>query len=98
MVKVVIPETKEKIEKQIEALKHVLKSDTKSKDREIHQASLKALEEALEALNVPSNAGRPKTIDPLKVLELRQQGKTQEQIARELNVSLSSVRRYLSEK
>lgn len=97
MLKVVIPESKAKIQKQIEALKYLLQQDTNEKDKDIHAQALNALQEAYKALeeveNTPSNAGRPKTVDKEIILNLKNKGYTQEQAARDLNVSLSTVRR-----
>lgn len=38
-------------------------------------------------------AGRKKTVDVQLIQKLRSEGKTQEQVARELNISISTVRR-----
>lgn len=99
MLKVLIPDSIEKINKQIAALEYAIKNDTRKKDIEIHTQALNVLKEGLKALeevqNTPSAAGRPKTAPVDKINELREQGKTQEAIARELNISLSTVRRNL---
>ncbi|SFM31062.1 helix-turn-helix domain-containing protein [Pelosinus propionicus] len=92
MIKVIIPETKEKIQRQIEVLEYILTQDTIKKDTAIHQASLEALKEGLVALD---SVGRKKTAPTEKIRKLREEGKTQEAIARELNISLSTVRREL---
>lgn len=98
-IKTVIPESKAKIQKQIEALEFILTKDTNEKDKDIHKQALEALKEGLKALeeveNEPSSAGRKKKEATSKVLELREQGLTQEQIAQELKISLSTVRREL---
>ncbi len=97
MLKATIPESKDKIKKQIEALKHLLREDTNEKDKKIHEEALNALQEALEALetveNTPSKAGRPRTIKKEIIQELKNKGYTQEKAARELNVSISTVTR-----
>lgn len=99
MLKVLIPDSIEKINKQITALEYAIKQDTRKKDIEIHTQALNALKEGLKALeevqNTPSAAGRKKTAPVDKIRELRERGKTQEAIARELNISLSTVRRNL---
>jgi len=52
----------------------------------------------LDLVNEPwKKVGRPKVVEAERVLELRDQGMNQEHIARELNVSLSTVRRCLKE-
>ena len=43
-------------------------------------------------------AGRPKSVDVEEIQRLKEEGMTQEQTARELNVSLSTVRRNWKEK
>lgn len=48
MLQVTIPKSKEQIEKQIKALKYILKSDTRQKDIEIHSKALRTLEEELK--------------------------------------------------
>lgn len=97
MLKVVIPESIEKIKKQIEALKYVLKQDVTERDKEIHTQALKAMQEALKALeaveNAHSNAGRPRKVDFEEIQNYKKQGMTQEQIARLLNVSTATIRR-----
>jgi 2C-methyl-D-erythritol 2,4-cyclodiphosphate synthase len=47
MVDIVIPGTKDKIKRQIEALEWQIKNDLNEKDRDIHIKSLKALKTAL---------------------------------------------------
>lgn len=47
IIKVIIPEERLKIEKQIKALESVLKRDANEKDRKIHQEAKKALEAKL---------------------------------------------------
>lgn len=97
MIKAVIPESKDKIKKQIEALESILRQEKSQKDIKIHTQALNALKEALEALetveNAPSNAGRPKAVEYESIQEYKKQGMTQEQIARLLNVSTSTVKR-----
>jgi DNA-binding NarL/FixJ family response regulator len=97
LLKTVIPESKAKIEKQIKVLENIIEKDIREKDREIHTQALNALKEGLKALekveNAPSPAGRKKSVDSEEIKRLRAEGKTQEQIARELNISLSTVRR-----
>ena len=46
-LKVCIPKDKDRIEKQIKALKWQLTQDTNDKDKEIHTMALKSLEQAL---------------------------------------------------
>lgn len=48
MLKVCIPVPKEKIQKQIEALKYVLSHDINEKDKEIHADAIELLEKALQ--------------------------------------------------
>ena len=48
MINIEVPDNIEKIKQQIEALKHLIKTDQSDKDRQIHKAALKRLEEALE--------------------------------------------------
>lgn len=97
MLNIVIPESKAKIQRQIDGLKYLIEQDTSEKDKMIHTEALKSLEEALEALeaveNAPSNAGRKRVIDYEKIKNLKNKGFTQEQTARELNISISTVRR-----
>ncbi|MBU3114783.1 helix-turn-helix transcriptional regulator [Clostridium lacusfryxellense] len=95
MIKIIIKESISKIKKQIHVLEIILKQEHKS-GIEVNQA-LNALKEGLKALenveNVPSPAGRKKTVDAALVKSLRKEGKTQEQVARKLNISISTVRR-----
>lgn len=97
MLKTKIPESIQKIKEQIDALEYALKHDKRQKDIEIHQQAINALKTALNALqevkNTPSNAGRKKNINSELVKKLRSEGMTQEEVARKLNISLSSVRR-----
>lgn len=48
MINICIPSSKEKLLKQLKALKYVLNKDTSDKDREIHTNAIKSLEQALE--------------------------------------------------
>lgn len=41
--KIIIPDSKEKLNKQIKALEYQIKKDTTDKDREIHMRALKDL-------------------------------------------------------
>jgi DNA-binding transcriptional regulator YiaG len=91
--KVVIPKTKEKIKTQISVLESLLAHAGKQSERGIHEESLALLREALVALE---SIGRKKAVSTDKIKELREQGLTQEAIAHELGVSLSTVRRGLS--
>lgn len=50
MLKLEIPNSKEKIIKYIKALKYQLTQDTRDIDREIHEQVLKLLEEALKTI------------------------------------------------
>lgn len=50
MLEVKIPDTKEKIIKQILALEGLLEKDTNKKDMEIHQEALHWLRKALEKI------------------------------------------------
>lgn len=50
MLQVTIPKSKAQIEKQIKALKYILKSDIRQKDIEIHSEALRALEAELKAM------------------------------------------------
>jgi hypothetical protein len=48
MVKIVIPDNKERIQKQIEALKYLIDEvDTDEKSKQIHQEALQDLQKAL---------------------------------------------------
>ena len=47
MLNVEIPQNKDKLEKQIEALKYLLKHDTREADKIIHQQALNDSEKAL---------------------------------------------------
>ena len=95
MIKTIIKESISKMKKQIHVLETILKQEHKS-GIEVHQA-LNSLKEGLKALekveNAPSPAGRKKTVDVELIKKLREEGKTQEQVARELNISISTVRR-----
>lgn len=97
MIKTIIIKSKFKIEEQIHVTENVLKQEQSKNDIELHTQSLNALKEGLKALeaveNVPSRAGRKKTVDASLIKSLRKEGKTQEQVARELNISTSTVRR-----
>lgn len=46
-LKVCIPKDKDRIQKQIKALRHQLSKDTNDKDKETHTMALKSLEQAL---------------------------------------------------
>ena len=48
MLKVCIPVSKEKIQKQIEALKYILAQDISDKDKQIHSNAIESLEKALQ--------------------------------------------------
>jgi hypothetical protein len=48
MLKVEIPKTKERLIRQIEALKYQLTQDTREEDRKIHQEALEDSEKALK--------------------------------------------------
>ena len=61
-------------------------------DRDVHQKSLELLRISLVALNA---IGKPKTVPTDKIIELRKAGNTQENIAHQLGISLSTVRREL---
>lgn len=95
MIKTIIKESISKIKKQINVLETILKQEHKS-GIEV-QESINALKIGLGALekveNTPSPAGRKKTVDADLIKKLRSEGKTQEQVARELNISTSTVRR-----
>lgn len=95
MLKSLLSETKEKIQRHIIALEYVLTQDSNTKDKIIHQQSLETLRESLVALN---SVGKPKTAPTEKIIELRANGMTQEKIAQTLGVSLSTVRRELKSK
>lgn len=102
LLKSVIPESKAKIQKQIEALESILRQDITQRDVEIHTKALNALKEGLKALevveNTPSNAGRPKAVKYELIQDYKKQGMTQEEIARLLNVSSSTIRRNWKQK
>jgi DNA-binding NarL/FixJ family response regulator len=99
LIKISIPESKEKILKQITALEHLINQDASEKDKNIHGQALEALKEGLKALEqaeqTKGKGGRPKKAPTEKILELRHKGMTQEQIARELNLSISTIVRQL---
>ncbi len=84
-----ITNTKQRLQQQIDVLKRILEQPNLD-HREIHNASLEVLCEALISMG-----GRTKTIPVDRILELRAVGIAQEAIARELNISVSSVRREL---
>ncbi|MGF7185539.1 hypothetical protein GGQ84_001630 [Desulfitispora alkaliphila] len=48
MLKVIVPEDKTKLDRQIAALEYQLQHDTREKDRQIHRAALKELKAARE--------------------------------------------------
>lgn len=47
VLKVIVPEDKQKLLKQIAALEYAIKNDINSKDKEIHKQALKDLQEKL---------------------------------------------------
>lgn len=91
--KTCISDTKIKIQQQIEALKAILNDKNDRGNKDIYLDSINILKEALDVIN-SSNSGRPQKITLKDVQMLKLDNKTQEQVARELNVSLSTVRRY----
>jgi DNA-directed RNA polymerase specialized sigma24 family protein len=97
-LKVIIPKEKEKILRQIESLQEMIKEDTNDKDRKIHQEALDATKEALKAIEavekvVANMGGRPKLMSRELVQKCKAKGMTQVETAKELNTSLSTVRR-----
>ena len=52
-----------------------------------------SLDDILHEFNTKNSVGRPRAIKKEEVQKLKNSGFTQEQISRELNVSLSTVRR-----
>lgn len=96
-IKGILENSKKKIEIQIDTLENILNHGEEDKGVNYYKQALEALKDGLEALNevenMPSNAGRKKTIDDNKILEMRASGMTQEAISRELNISTISVRR-----
>lgn len=98
-MKVVISNSKDKIKKQIFALEYVLENDTNLIDKHYHKDALAALEDGLKALETVENkvksSGRKKTVDDIKIIKLKTEGKTQQEIAQTLNISISSVTRAL---
>lgn len=99
MAKASIAESKAKIQKQIEVFKVTLEHNSNSKDKKLYNQALDALKEGLKALEevetTKGKGGRPKKAPTEKILELRHSGMTQEQISRELNLSISTVVREL---
>lgn len=101
--KTLISAAKAGIEKQIDIFEYILKTDVGSNMEktimQMHMQALESLKKALAALESvetePSPAGRKKTAPTKEIFELRKQGISQEHIARELNISLSTVRREL---
>ena len=51
MLEIVIPTDKKTLERQIKALKYVLKNDTREVDKQIHLEALERLEKALMQFN-----------------------------------------------
>lgn len=49
---VVIPPDKEKLERQIAALKYLIENDTNEKDRQIHKDMLRQLEAAFKEISL----------------------------------------------
>jgi len=100
-MKIILTDSKDKIKKQIKAIEYVLKQDTSEKDKQYHNQALAALKEGFKALEKVEvkvkSSGRKKTIDNVKILELKDQGKTQQEIAQILNVSIASVTRVYRE-
>lgn len=96
-IKGILENSKKKIAMQIDTLENILNHGEEDKGVNYYKQALEALKDGLEALNevenMPSNAGRKKTIDDNKILEMRASGMTQEAISRELNISTISVRR-----
>jgi len=91
-MKIMQPNTKEDLQKHIAKLEHILTQGISESDRDVHQKSLELLRISLVALNA---IGKPKTVPTNKIIELREAGNTQEKIAHQLGISLSTVRREL---
>lgn len=91
-MKIMRPNTKEDLQKHIAKLENILKQEISESDKDVHQKSLELLRISLVALN---SIGKPKTAPTNKILELRKAGNTQEKIAHQLGISLSTVRREL---
>ncbi len=81
---------KERIQQQIKRLEAALERDVGVIERSLYETSIDALRDALGAMG-----GRAKKIPVERILELWSSGMAQEAIARELKVSLSSVRREI---
>ena len=91
-MKIMQPNTKEDLQKHIAKLENLLTQEISEADRDVHQKSLEFLRISLVALNA---IGKPKTVPTNKIIELRKAGNTQEKIAHQLGISLSTVRREL---
>lgn len=50
MLKIVVPDSKKKIKRQIEALKYQLTQDTREEDKRIHEQAIKDLEKTYNAI------------------------------------------------
>ena len=100
-MKVILIDAKNKIKKQIAELEYTLKVDTNLIDKHYHDEALAALKNGLEALETVENkvksSGRKKTIDDIKIIKLKTTGKTQQEIAQILDISISSVTRACRE-
>ena len=84
---------KERIQQQIQRLEVALEREVSVIERSLYETSIDALRDALGAMG-----GRAKKIPVDRILELWAGGMAQEAIARELKVSLSSVRREIVKK
>ena len=91
-MKIMRPNTKEDLQKHIAKLEYILTQNISEADKDVHQKSLELLRISLVALN---SIGKPKTAPTNTIIELRKDGYTQEKIAHELGISLSTVRREL---
>lgn len=87
-----IKETKNEIKNTIKELNDKMLETKNEEIIELCEQSIKTLEMALNALE--QFKGKPKKIDPSEIKKLKEEeGLTQEEIARKLNVSVSTIRR-----
>lgn len=74
MLKVVIPDAKEKLIKQITAMEWQIQQDHNSKDLQIHQQSLKNLQEQLLYISYLSLQSKEVLEDVIEYESFKQQG------------------------
>ena len=100
-MKAILLKAKGIINNQIKVVEGILNQSIIEKDKEQHQKTLDALNEVLKAVESievkVSNSGRKKSIDTSRILEMKRQGATQQEIAQILNISIASVTRSYRE-